>query len=238
MRCFFTNGKPAVRDNPRAELCATGKHHCQLFFSWGERGNLLTPTVKATALLSGSAAPGRQQHRGPDYHCSDRDHSLGALKHLQIPFHSMQFLVAFCRFFLFFHTSFNLPQGFIQRCPTCRHNFLLQRIPQTPSTQHQWRSFLKILHSLPELLDFTQRRHSSWPRCHLLLARGRGSLVWPRAPDRGAETQIKLLKQSWCPQPSHPLLFATCTMAHSSLTCRILLAPKSTVDIYPDPLKN
>lgn len=80
MGWFFTNGKAAVRDNPTAQLCATGKHHCQ-FFSCRERDNLLllTPTREGTALFSGPAAPGRQQQREPDYYHYDKDDSLGAL---------------------------------------------------------------------------------------------------------------------------------------------------------------
>lgn len=116
----------------------------------------------------------------------------------------------------------------IQSGSTCRQNFLLQIIPQTPSTQHWCRSCLKIVYSLPELLDFT-------PEMMMGLT---VSLPWHRAPGTGAEAQKKLLKLFRCLQPSHPELFATTTTAHPSLTSRILLAPKSTVGIYPDPLKN
>lgn len=45
MRCFFTNGKAAVRDNPNAGLCATGKHHCQVSFLM-EKGEICSCSLQ------------------------------------------------------------------------------------------------------------------------------------------------------------------------------------------------
>lgn len=175
------------------------------FFPCGERGDLLmlTPTEKVTALFFESAAPERQQQRGPDYHHYDKDDSLGALywnTYLQIPFHYMQFLVAFCRSYLF-HTSFNLPllQSFIPSGPTCRHKISCYRESHRllqPSTDVEafWKSPCQSCWISHQRWSCNSQSH-----CHLLLARGRGSLAWHRAPGMGSRGTRRAAKAAPVP---------------------------------------
>lgn len=159
---FFTNGKPAVRDNPSAELCATGKHTAS-FFLVAKGAVCFCSLQQRKSQLCSLALLLLGESSREDLTITTMIKMILLVPYTETfadPLSLHAIFSCFLQIIFFFHTSFNLPllQGFIQSGPTCRHNFLLQRIPQTPSTQHWCRSFLKILYSLPELSDFTPEK--------------------------------------------------------------------------------
>lgn len=143
MRCFLQleTLQLAPARVLHTEHRASGNQITARFSSCGESCYLLllAPTEKATALFSGSAIPRRQPQRG--YAFTMTKQMILTVILTETPTCRSPFIISYSGCFLqitFSHILHNVTAAefHLVRSNTETQNFLLQRIPQTPSTQH------------------------------------------------------------------------------------------------------